>query len=135
MADIIASIVIYAFVAFPPALLIVKFITKKPSWWCVVLLMVLFALLGWGLVFTAYVGEQAHIGELIEEGRYEELPEGWDSDGASGLFALFGGWLVPLAYFVLWLMIYTLATMVRCLFTSKPPPNKRMQTDAAEPRR
>ena len=89
--------------------------------------MVLFALLGWGLVFTAYVGEQEHIGELIEQERYEELPEGWDSDGASGLFALFGGWLVPLVYFVLWLVIYTLAAMVRCLFTLKQAPNNPMQ--------
>jgi hypothetical protein len=117
--DIFVSIAIYSFLAFPPALLILKFITKKPGWWLIVLLIVLFVLLGWGLVFTAFVEEQARISELIDQERYEELPEGWDSDGASGVFALFGGWLVPLAYFVLWLVIYTLAAMVRRLFTSR----------------
>ena len=82
-------------------------------------LFVLFVLLGWGLVFNAYVDEQEHINELIDQKRYEELPEGWDSDGASGLFALFGGWLVPLAYFAVWLAVYTVATIIRRLFISK----------------
>ena len=112
------SIVICSLLAFPPALLILKFITKKPSWWLIVLLIALFTLLGWGLIITAYVGEQARISELIDQKRYEELPEGWDSDGGSGLFAVFGGWLVPLAYFALWLPVYTLAAMIRRLFTS-----------------
>ncbi|MTW20795.1 hypothetical protein [Allochromatium palmeri] len=135
MNDIFASIAIYSFLAFPPAILILKFITKKPGWWLIFLLMVLFVILGWGLVFTAFIEEQARIGELIDQERYEELPDGWDSDGASGVFALFGGWLVPLAYFVLWLVIYTPAAMVRSLFTSRQPPNKRMQSDAATPNR
>ena len=135
MNDIIASIAIFSFVVFPPALLILKFIAKKPGWWIIALLIVLFALLGWGVIFTAFVEEQNRISELIDQERYEELPEGWDSDGASGVFALFAGWVVPLAYFMLWLMIYTLAAMVRGLFTSRQPPNKRMQSDAAEPRR
>ena len=119
MSDSIASVVICSFLVFPPVLLISKFITKRPGWWPIVLLIVLFSLLGWGLIFSAYIGEQARISELIEQKRYGELPEGWDSDGASGLFALFGGWLVPLAYFVLWLLVYTLAAMMRRLFTSK----------------
>jgi len=133
--DIFVSIAIYSFLAFPPALLILKFIIKKPGWWLIVLLIVLFVLLGWGLVFTAFVEEQTRISELIDQERYEELPEGWDSDGASGVFALFAGWVVPLVYFMLWLVIYTLAAMVRGLFTSSQSPNKRMQSDAAEPRR
>ena len=132
MNDIIASIAIFSFVVFPPALLVLKFITKKPGWWIIVLLIVLFALLGWGVVFTAFVEEQNRISELIDQERYEELPEGWDSDGASGVFALFAGWVVPLAYFMLWLVIYTLAAMVRGLFTSSQPPNKRMQPDASK---
>ena len=130
MNDIIASISLYSFLAFPPALLILKFITKRPRWWLVVFLLVLFVLLGWGLVFNAYVEEQEHINELIDQKRYEELPEGWDSDGASGLFALFGGWLVPLAYFVLWLAVYTVATIIKGLFASKQPPNKALQMDS-----
>jgi len=126
--DIFASIVMYSFLAFPPALLILKFTTKKPAWWIIVLLIVLFALVGWGVVFTAYVEEQLRITELIDHGRYEELPNGWDSDGASGVFALYGGWLFPLAYFVLWLAVYTLAAMARRLFKSKQSPDKRMQS-------
>ena len=135
MNDLFASIAICSFLIFPPALLILKFITKKPGWWLVVLIMALFVLLGWGLVFAAFIEEQARISELIDQERYEELPEGWDSDGASGVFALFGGWLVPLAYFVLWLMIYTPAAIVRSIFTSMQPPNKRMQSDATTPNR
>jgi hypothetical protein len=114
---------IYSFLLFPPALLTIKFITRKPRWWLIVLLVILFALLSWGLVITAYVGEQARISELIDQKRYEELPKGWDSDGASGLFAVFGGWLIPLAYFASWLVLYTLAALIRRLFTSKQAPN------------
>ena len=97
--------------------------------------MVLFVLPGWDLVFTAHVAEQEHINELIDQQRYEELPEVWDSDGASGLFALFGGWLVPLAYFVLCLAVYTLAANIRHPFTSKQSPDKALQADAAKPHR
>ena len=123
MNDVIISILIYSFLLFPPALLTIKFITRKPRWWLIVLLVILFALLSWGLVITAYVGEQARISELIDQKRYEELPKGWDSDGASGLFAVFGGWLIPLAYFASWLVLYTLAALIRRLFTSKQAPN------------
>lgn len=123
MNDVIISILIYSFLLFPPALLTIKFITRKPRWWLIVLLVILFALLAWGLVITAYVGEQARISELIDQKRYEELPEGWDSDGASGLFAVFGGWLIPLGYFASWLVLYTLAALIRRLFTSKQAPN------------
>ena len=42
MNDIIATTSLYSFLAFPPALLILKFITKKPRWWLVVLFLVLF---------------------------------------------------------------------------------------------
>ena len=122
MNDIFTSIVMYSFLAFPPALLILKFATRKPAWWLILLLIVLFALLGWVAVFNAYVEEQLRIAELIDQGRYEELPNGWDSDGASGVFALYGGWLFTLAYFVLWLAVYALAAMTRRLFRSKQSP-------------
>ncbi len=135
MNDIIASVAVYSLLTLPPALLILKFTTKKPGWWLIVLLVAIFVLVGWGLVFSAFVEEQARISEIIDQERYEELPEGWGSDGASGVFALFGGWLVPLAYFVLWLVIYTLASVVRRLFTARQPPIKRVQSHAAEQRR
>ena len=112
-------IVIFSFLAFPPILLAFKFFKKKPAWWLMVLLMVLFVLLGWGLVLSAYIEEQTHINELLDQGRHEELPKGWDSDGASGVFALFGGWLVPLAYLIFWLSVYALAAIVRGVFKPK----------------
>ena len=107
---------LYVFLAFTPALLAIKFITQKPAWWLIVLLIVL---LGWGIVIGAYIEEQSHISELIKQGRNDELPEGWDSDGASGAFALLGGWLFALAYLIPWLAIYALAAQIRKLFKSK----------------
>lgn len=86
MNDITGSIVIYSFLAFPPTLLIFRFIAKKPTWWIILLLALLFVLVGWFLIIGAYLEEQARIRELIDQGRDEELPEGWDSDGASGVF-------------------------------------------------
>ena len=101
------------FLAFTPTLLVIKFITRKPAWWLILLLTVL---LGWGLVIGVYIVEQNHISELIDQGRNDELPQGWDSDGASGLFAVFGGWIVALVYLLSWLVFYSLATIVRRLF-------------------
>jgi hypothetical protein len=112
-------IVIFSFLAFPPILLAFKFLKKKPAWWLMVLLMVLFVFLGWGLLLSAYIEEQTHINELLDQGRHEELPKGWDSDGASGVFAMLGGWLIPLAYLIFWLAVYALAAIVRGVFKPK----------------
>jgi hypothetical protein len=65
----------------------------------------------------------------------KQLPEGWDSDGASGVFVLFGGWLFSLVYFAPWLAIYALATGIRRLVKRVRAPNKLMQSDAAKLRR
>ncbi len=102
--------VLYLFLALAPVVLIVRFVTHKPAWWLVVLL-TLFP--GWGLIVMGYFEEQDRIGELVDLGRYDELPEGWDSDGASGLFAVFGGWFFALAYLAPWLGVYALAAIVR----------------------
>lgn len=112
-----ASIFIFLLLVFPPALLIVKFIKNKPAWWLIVLLILIFSILVWFIIAYGYISEQDEISRLIEQGRYEELPEGWDSDGASGLFALGLGWLPPLAYFMICLVIYALSASVRKLFT------------------
>jgi hypothetical protein len=109
-------LVFYVFLAFTPALLAIKFITRKPAWWLVVLLIVL---LGWSIVIGGYIAEQSHISELIKQGRHDELPKGWDSDGASGLFSFLGGWLFALAYLIPWLAIYALAALIRKSFRSK----------------
>lgn len=95
--------------------------TQKPAWWLILLLIVI---LGWSVVIVVYMEEQMHISELIDQGRNNELPEGWDSDGASGLFAVFGGWLVALAYLLPWLAIYILASITRRLFRPRNEPDK-----------
>ena len=99
-----------------------KFITRKPAWWVIVLLIVL---IDWILIIGGYITEQDRISNLIAQGRDDELPEGWDSDGASGLFAFFGGWLFALAYLLPWLVVYTLATFIKNLF--KPNAKKSSQ--------
>ena len=71
------------------------------------------------IVSFGYFSGQDEISRLIEQGRDEELPEGWDSDGASGLFALGLGWLPPLAYFIVCLGIYAIAASMRKLFAAK----------------
>jgi uncharacterized membrane protein YhaH (DUF805 family) len=96
--------------------LAIKFTTRRPAWWVIVLLI---ALLGWCLVILGYISEQDRISELINQGRNDELPEGWDSDGASGLFAFFFGWLFALVYLLPWLAVYALAATVRKLWGSK----------------
>ncbi len=122
MSDVIAAAGIFAFLAFPPVLLGIKFTKRKPAWWLIVLLTLIFILIVWSAVFLAYAGEQERISELLDQGRYDELPEGWDSDGASGIFAVFGGWIIPFGYFLFWLFPYALAAITRRLFRGKSTP-------------
>lgn len=90
MNDAMASLCIILFLAFPPALLVLKFTTNRLVWW---IILVVILLLGWGLLFGTYTFSQLNIEDLIAQKK--ELPDGWDSDGASGLFALYI-WLVAL---------------------------------------
>ena len=73
--------------------------------------MVLVAVLGWLTWFGSFAFYQQHIAELIERGA--ELPEGWDSDGAAGVFALYLGWMISLLYFLPWLLLYLLVGLAR----------------------
>jgi hypothetical protein len=132
MNDALASLCFFSFFAMAPALLIVKLTTSRPAWR---LILIMIIVLGWGLVVGTYIFSQLGISDLIAQGKEEELPEGWDSDGASGLTAIFGGWLLSLAYFAPWLVIYFLAAMTRRFFKSGHAPNKAMHSDAATPRR
>lgn len=109
-------ILIFLFLAFPPALLILRFVTKRPAWWIVALLAVLFVLAGWVSVVGAFVADQVHIGELIDQGRDDELPDGWDSDGGRGVFAVFFGFIFPLVYLFFWFALYGLAAFIRMPF-------------------
>jgi hypothetical protein len=121
-----ASLCFLTFLALAPVILIIKFTTSKPAWW---LILIIILGLGWGLVVGTYFFNQLGINDLITQGKHDELPEGWDSDGASGLFAIFGGWLLSLAYFTPWVAIYILATIIRQLVKMRPAPNKRVQSD------
>lgn len=79
--------------------------------------------LGWGLIIGTYIFNQLGINDLIAQVRDDELPEGWDSDGASGLFVMFGGWFLSLSYFAPWFAIYLLATIATRLFKPGSEPD------------
>ena len=124
MNDAIAPICFFSFLGLAPALLLIKFATNRPAWW---LILAMIVVLGWGLVVGTYVFYHLGINDLIALD--EALPEGWDSDGASGIFAVFFGWLLSIAYFTPWLAIYILATTVKWLFKSARARSKSIQPD------
>ena len=66
---------------------------------------------GWLSAFGSFMFYQAHIDDLIAQN--QELPKGWDSDGASGLAVMFFGWLISLIYSLPWLIIFMLSVGVR----------------------
>ena len=119
MNDAIASICFFSFLGLAPALLLIKFATNRPAWW---LILAMIVVLGWGLVVGTYVFYHLGINDLIALDK--ALPEGWDSDGASGIFAVFFGWLLSLAYFTPWFAIYLLATIATRLFKPGNEPDK-----------
>ncbi len=63
-----------------------------------------------------------HHAGIISDGesplQNEQLPDGWDSDGASGVVAVFPGWLLSIIYFLPRLVIYMLAALIRLFFKS-----------------
>jgi len=96
------------FLVLPPTLLVIKLQKKKPAWW-IVLTMIMG--LGWLFVSGSFVFYQEHIGDLIAQ--KQELPVGWDSDGAAGVAALFLGWLISLIYTLPWLVVYVFIVGIR----------------------
>lgn len=129
MYDVLGSICIFSFLVLTPTLLVVKFTTNKPAWW---LILIMIIVLGWGLVVGTYLFYHLDIMDLISQGREDELPDDWANDGASGVFALFGGWFFSLVYFLPWLSIYILATIIRRLSRSRTAPSKGMRPDEAK---
>ena len=67
--------------------------------------------LGWLFILASFAFYHEHIGDLIAQN--QELPEGWDGDGASGAAALFFGWLISLIYTLPWLVMYVLIAAIR----------------------
>ena len=96
------------FLLLPPVLLALRLFRARPAWWSIGVMVVVFGWLSW---FGAYFFYQQHISQLIAQGA--ELPEGWDGDGAAGMFALYMGWLVSLFYLLPWLVVYISANLLR----------------------
>lgn len=69
--------------------------------------------LGWLFWLGQFMFYQLSVYDLMEQGA--ELPEGWDSDGAAGVFALYFGWAFSLIYFLPWFVIYVLTSVIRQL--------------------
>jgi hypothetical protein len=87
----------------PPLFLTLKVLEKSPlpNW----LSLVLFCLIGWGLILGATELHFVYLRELtlfvpIEEQR--AIMEKWAADGGPKLEALIGGWLYSLIYFGVW---------------------------------
>jgi uncharacterized membrane protein YhaH (DUF805 family) len=96
------------FLLLPPLLLIRKFRKNRPEWW---LILAMTLGLGWLFLFASYSFLHLHISDLIEQNK--SLPDGWDSDGASGLVTVYFGWLLSLIYFLPWLALYLFAAAIR----------------------
>ena len=87
----------------PPLFLTLKVFEKSPlpNW----LSLVLFCLIGWGLILWAtelhfvYLREFALFVPIEEQ---DAIMEKWAADGGPKLMALFGGWLLSLIYFGTW---------------------------------
>ena len=105
---LLSSACFFAFLLVPPVLLGLRAVRGRPAWW---LLLLLVAVLGWLSWFSAYAFYHQHVDQLIAQGG--ELPEGWDSDGAAGVFALYMGWFVSLLYFLPWVALYAVIALFR----------------------
>tara|TARA_Y100000588_G_scaffold280870_1_gene297881 strand:- start:640 stop:993 length:354 start_codon:yes stop_codon:yes gene_type:complete len=108
MNEILHLLCLGLFLTLPPILLLLRFKNQKPSWW---LVFVMISAFGWLSAFGSFMFYQAHIDDLIAQN--QELPKGWDSDGASGLAVMFFGWLISLIYSLPWLIIFMLSVGVR----------------------
>ena len=95
------SLTVWAiWVLLPPLLLTSKILEKSPlpNW----LSLVLFCLIGWGLILWAtelhfnYFRASALFVPIEEQ---KAIMEKWAADGGPKLMALFGGWLLSLIYF------------------------------------
>ena len=105
------------FLLIPPALILPRFFGKfrLPLWAS----MILFTVLGWVLVnfatwfFFDYLQELAQ--SLPEGPEKEEIVKRWATDGGSLMGALFGGWLLALLYYLIWLSFAWITTKLLSL--------------------
>jgi len=118
------SLTVWAvWVLLPPLLLTSKILRKSllPNW----LSLVLFCLIGWGLILWATELHFNYLRELalfvpIEE--QDTIMEKWAADGGPKLMALFGGWLLSLLYFCLWWMGFRVVSYFRNRVKITPGP-------------
>ena len=109
------SLTVWAiWVLLPPLLLTSKILEKSPlpNW----LSLVLFCLIGWGLILWAtelhfnYLRASALFVSIEEQ---KAIMEKWAADGGPKLMALFGGWLLSLLYFSSWWIGFRLFSYFR----------------------
>ena len=104
------------FLLIPPALILPRFLGpfRLPLWAS----MILFTILGWVLVNLAtwlYFDYLAELAQSLPEGtEKEETWQKWATDGGSLTGALFGGWILALLYFLVWLVIGWMAGKLSC---------------------
>ena len=100
------------FLLIPPTLILPRFFGKfrLPLWAS----LILFTILGWGLVNLAtwlYFDYLQELAQSLPEGpEKEEAYKKWSADGASLTGALLGGWILALLYFISWLVIGWIGT-------------------------
>ncbi len=105
------------FLLIPPALILPRFFGKfrLPLWAS----LILFTILGWLLVNLAtwlYFDYLAELAQSLPEGpEKEETWDRWAADGGSLTGALFGGWLLALLYYLIWLPIGWIAVKLSFL--------------------
>ena len=116
MNAVLATVCTALFFACAPALVAARFAwPKRVSWRAVVLVA---ALLGWGLVNLVVFFTQAHTSDLVQragglEHAPPELLEKWSRDSGPKAFAIVLGWLTGLVYLLPWLGIYAVFHRVR----------------------
>ena len=99
-----------SFLLLTPALLVSRFLYRKPGWW---LILTLILIIGWLLLLGSLMFYQHSIADLLSRG--QEPPEGWDSDGAKMVFGLYFGWAISFIYSLPWLVIYFISHWIRKL--------------------
>ncbi|MEM7562875.1 MAG: hypothetical protein AAF353_07465 [Pseudomonadota bacterium] len=107
-----------SFLLLTPALLLLRFLYRKPGWWLIVTLMLT---IGWLLMVGAVMFYHESISAMIAAGK--EPPEGWDRDGAQLVFSWYFGWAFSLIYSLPWLIIFFVATLFQKLKSRTTAPD------------
>lgn len=116
MFQILSTLLLALFLAWPPLLLGLRLWKGKPNWWLIVLSI---PVISWlcvnGLVWVTWSDLARQIGELEAAGKPvpEKLIEDAANDGAPKVFGLFFGWAYQLPFFLGWLLPYAIILGIR----------------------